>query len=113
MTGHSKHREWLEGMSREFVDKGLLIEAGWMSFRAAAISMNAPDDQLREMRLAFFAGAQHLFGSMMTILDPDAEPTEDDLKRMENINTELNNFLAVTVQEMRDKREGQSDGLKN
>jgi hypothetical protein len=106
-------KQLLEDLSRELVDQGLLIEAGWVAFRASVISPDAPDDQLREMRLAFFAGAQHLFGSMMTILDPDAEPTEDDLKRMENINTELNNFLHVMVQEMREKREGQSDGLKN
>jgi hypothetical protein len=106
-------KQLLEDLSRELVDKGLLIEAGWVAFRASVISESAPEGQLREMRLAFFAGAQHLFGSVMTILDQDAEPTEDDLKRMESINTELNNFLAVMVQEMREKREGQSDGLKN
>jgi hypothetical protein len=105
MTGHSKHREWLEGMSRELTDKGLLIEAGWMSFRAAAISTDAPEDQLREMRLAFFAGAQHLFGSIMTILDPGSEPTEADLKRIDNINNELNQFLAVMVEQMRAERQ--------
>jgi hypothetical protein len=101
----TSHREWLESMSRELVDKGLLIEAGWMSFRASVISTDAPEDQLREMRLSFFAGAQHLFGSIMTVLDPDSEPTEADLKRMENINNELNHFLAVMVEQMRVERD--------
>jgi hypothetical protein len=99
MTEKSKHRELLEGLSRELVDKGLLIEAGWVSFRASAISADAPEVQLREMRLAFFAGSQHLFGSIMTVLDPGSEPTEADLKRMENISTELNNFLAAMIKE--------------
>jgi hypothetical protein len=97
----SKHREWLEGMSRELVDKGLLIEAGWVSLRASVIPPDAPEDQLREMRMAFFAGAQHLFGSIMTVLDPESEPTEADLKRMDNINNELNDFLAEIVKQTR------------
>jgi hypothetical protein len=103
-----KHRELLEDLSRELVDKGQLIEAGWVSLRASVISPDAPDDQLREMRMAFFAGAQHLFGSIMTILDPGAEPTEADIKRMDDINNELNQFLAVMVEQMRAERDARA-----
>jgi hypothetical protein len=105
MTDKLKHRELLEDLSRELIDKGLLVESGWISFRAAAISTNAPEVQLREMRLAFFAGAQHLLGSIMTVLDSGSEPTAADLKRMENINNELNQFLAVMVEQMRVERD--------
>jgi hypothetical protein len=106
MTDNPKQRELLEGLSRELTDKGQLIEAGWVALRASAVPLDASEDQLREMRMAFFAGAQHLFGSIMTILDPEAEPTEADLKRMESINDELNKFLAEMLQQTRSERWG-------
>jgi hypothetical protein len=45
--------------------------------------------------MAFFGGAQHLFGSINTMLDdgPDTEPTEQDLRRMTLIAHELNTFI--------------------
>lgn len=86
-------RAYLERLSRELTDKGKLIEAGWVSLRLAAIPPNAPAVQLQEKRNAFFAGAQHLFSSLMTILDPDGEPTADDLKRMDLIDNELREFI--------------------
>ena len=44
------------------------------------------------MRYAFMAGSQHLFASIMSILDPGDEPTEKDLKRMDLIAAELEVF---------------------
>jgi len=86
--------DWLRKVERDLVDQGKLIEAGWVGMRIAAISPEAGKLQLAEMRLAFFAGAQHLFSSIITILDEDAEPTDEDLRRMDCINTELATFLA-------------------
>ena len=87
-------RSHLERLSRELTDQGKLIEAGWVGLRLAAIPSDAGRTQLEEMRQAFFAGAQHLFSSIMTILDPDAEPTEKDLERMDLIDKELRAFIA-------------------
>ena len=75
-------------------DEGKIIELGWLSLRAQVIPKDAPQTQLDEMRQAFFAGAQHLFGSIMTMLDPDSEPTERDLRRMGSIDRELQSFIA-------------------
>lgn len=86
-------RAHLERLSKELTDKGKLIEAGWVGMRLAAIPLDAPSVQLDEMRNAFFAGAQHLFSSIMTILEPDAEPTDADLSRMDLIDKELRNFI--------------------
>jgi hypothetical protein len=44
------------------------------------------------MRLAFMAGAQHLFFSIMIFLEPDEEPTDDDILHMELIHKELEAF---------------------
>lgn len=86
-------RAHLERLSRELTDEGKLIEAGWVGLRLAAVPLDAPAIQLDEMRNAFFAGAQHLYSSIMTILDPGAEPTDNDLRRMELIHNELQGFI--------------------
>lgn len=87
-------KSYLERLSREFTDQGKLIEAGWIGLRLAAIPMDASAVQLDEMRSAFFAGAQHLFASIMTILDPGEEPTDADLRRIDLIDAELKTFIA-------------------
>lgn len=87
-------RQHLERLCRDLTEKGLLIEAGWVSLRLAAIPLDAPSQQLDEMRTAFFAGAQHLFSSIMVGLDPGEEPTEADLGRIKKIDDELQDFIA-------------------
>lgn len=87
-------RAHLERFSRELTDNGKLIEAGWVGLRLACDLHDAPALQLQEMRQAFFAGAQHLFSSIMTILEPGAEPTDKDLKRIDLIDRELRAFIA-------------------
>jgi hypothetical protein len=86
-------RNHLERLSKELTDKGKLIEAGWVGMRLACDLADAPPDQLHEMRMAFFAGAQHLFSSIMTILEPGEDPTEADLGRMDQIDKELRAFI--------------------
>jgi hypothetical protein len=86
-------RVFLERLSRTLADQGKLIEAGFVGMRLACDLQDAPADQLREMRMAFFGGAQHLFSSIMTILEPGAEPTDKDLARMALIQTELQEFI--------------------
>jgi hypothetical protein len=85
--------EVLDELARQLIDKGLLIEAGFAALRAQAIPEDAPAVQIEEMRTAFFAGAQHLFASIMGVLDPDAEPTEKDMERMGKIDAELRAFI--------------------
>jgi hypothetical protein len=84
--------EDLTKLSRELTDKGKLIEAGWIGLRIAAIDRTASSVQLDEMRMAFFAGAQHLFASIMTIMEPGTQETENDLKRLDLIHYELEEF---------------------
>lgn len=86
-------RAFLQRLERELVDSGKLIEAGFVGLRLAAIPLDASAVQIEEMRNAFFAGAQHLFSSIMTIMEPDAEPTDKDLERMDLIDRELKKFI--------------------
>jgi hypothetical protein len=86
-------RRFLERLSRELADEGKLIEAGWVALRVQAIPLDAPAVQLQEMRMAFMAGAQHLFASIMTILEPGETETEADLTRLDHlISKELEAF---------------------
>jgi hypothetical protein len=85
----------LKRLERELADKGRLIEAGWVGLRLAWVPLDAPAHQLDDLRAAFFSGAQHLFTSIMSVLDPGEEPTEKDLDRMSLIQRELDQFIQV------------------
>lgn len=87
--------EAVDHLSKDWIDKGKIIEAGFAALRLAVIPADAPDVQVAEMRKAFFAGAQHLFASIVTVLDDGSEPTADDLRRMDLIEKELNEFAAT------------------
>ncbi len=82
------------GLEKALMDQGLIIEGGWMSFKLMTIPATAGPGQLEAMRNAFFAGAQHLFGSIMCGLDEGVEETADDMRRMDNIQKELDKFLV-------------------
>ena len=81
-------------LTKALADEGKLIEAGWVSLRHVTMPPDAPQEQLDDLRMAFFAGAQHLFGSIMNILDAGEEATDADQARMSAINDELNTFIA-------------------
>lgn len=85
-------RQYLEQLTKRLADEGKLIEAGWISMRIACVPLNAPTIQLDEMRSAFMAGAQHLFASMIGMLDPGVEETDADMRRMGLIQAELEAF---------------------
>jgi len=91
----------LESLTRELMNQGRIIEAGWVALRIAAVPPDAPQVQIQEMRKAFMAGAQHLFSSIMTCLDEDSEPTSGDLRRMDLIARELEIFGRELEREAR------------
>lgn len=81
-----------EKITRELLNKGKIIAAGWVLFRSYVLPQDAPPIQIKEMEKVFFAGAQHLWGSIMTGLDEDTEPTDQDMTRMDLIAAELDAF---------------------
>jgi hypothetical protein len=93
-------RAFLERLTKQLANEGKLVEAGWVALRLNCISDKAPAIQLQEMRLAYMAGAQHMFASLIGIMDEDRKPTADDMKRMELIANELKGYeqeLALWV----------------
>lgn len=91
------------GLAKHLTDRGLLIEAGFEALRHYAIPKDAPKVQVDEMRLAFMSGAQHVFGTIMNILDPGEEPTDADMNRMSMISSEIEAWEA-RIKEMADRK---------
>lgn len=80
-------------VTKKLTDEGKLIEAGFVGLKMMAFPADIPARQLDDFRNIFFAGAHHLFASILNILDPGAEITGDDLKRMSLIDNELKEFI--------------------
>lgn len=90
-----QQKQLADALLRELSDRGQIIEGGWRAFELLS-GMTDPkfsEIQRAEMRKAYFFGAQHLWASVMGILEPGEEPTELDLERMTKINAELEKFV--------------------
>jgi hypothetical protein len=100
-------RELVERVTKELADKGKLIEAGWVGYEKLVLPPTAPQIQIDECRTAFFAGAQHLFGSIVSMLDqsnPDKDPTTADLRKMDLIHAELQSFAATFMAKLKTRQ---------
>lgn len=94
---NAQQRAVHDAIAKQLTDDGKLIEAGWQMMRALVIPPHISDARVEEQRKAFFLGAQHLYASILGVLDADDEPTAADLQRMEHIHNELEAFrMEVT-----------------
>lgn len=69
-----------------------IMDAAWRSYAEQVLPFGASDVQRQESRRAFYAGAQSLFGGILTMLDPGEEPTDADLAKMDAVQAELSQF---------------------
>ena len=58
------------------------IDDRWQDFRAGCIDRNAPPLQVREMRIAFYAGFKAMLDANMEIALLDEEPAVDELEQL-------------------------------
>lgn len=72
--------------------KRQLMAEQWNSFAQAVLPRDASATQRREMRRAFYAGAQGILFGVIAALAPDSEPTAEDLAMMDNLQRELSDF---------------------
>jgi len=101
---NNKRRELIEAITREIIDEGRIIEAGFAFYKIAVMNPNAGTDQIIETRRAFFAGAQHLFACIMSVLEPGSEPTDNDMHRITQIHEELNRFIVELKSKYREEK---------
>lgn len=83
-----------DAIAKGLIDKGLLIEAGFSELIRIAYPQGVGAEQRKQLRAAFFGGAQHLLGSIQGVLEPGSEPTDNDMRRMDLIAHELDGFIA-------------------
>lgn len=82
----------IEQLTRMLADKGKLVAVGWLSLSAKVIDRSTPTRTAQKLHDAYFAGAQHVFASMMMMLEAGEEATEKDLDRMAALNKELQDW---------------------
>lgn len=87
--------ELLDEFTKGLIARGKLVEAGWHGLSLILVDEFSSPEHRADMRLAFFAGAHHMFTAVMQALDDDDEPTEADLIRMDMIDKELREFETV------------------
>lgn len=93
-------RDLHDRIAREWADKGLLVRGGFEVMRATALPADAPEAAVTSMRFAYMAGAQHLFSTIMSIMDPGSEPTDEDMRRMSLIHDELEQWVREQLELM-------------
>jgi hypothetical protein len=88
-------QEKIEGLTKELISKGHLIKAGWVGYVVAVYGKDglSNENQHDQLMQAFYAGAQHLFASIMNVLDPGDEITNEDLENIAMIHNELEQFI--------------------
>lgn len=68
------------------------LAAAWTGFEQTVFSPEIGPVQRREMRRAFYCGAQELFATILRMLEPGEDATEADLTKMDDLNNELERF---------------------
>lgn len=64
----------------------------WDDFARQVLPKNCSFTQRQEMRRAFYAGAQGILYKILGLFTEGNEPSETDLKIMDNLEKELNKF---------------------
>lgn len=71
------------------------IEIAWLAFKEVVIPADAPDEQISDMKKAFYAGALSLFNTLVYNVDQASdEPTDKDMQMAQDIDDELEEFFA-------------------
>jgi len=89
-------RKLAEAITGRAVDEGQIIALGFAAYISNIYPnwRTMPVDQRDQLRATFYAGAQHVWGSVFSFLDPGEEPTERDMRLMDLINHELEAFIV-------------------
>lgn len=86
-----KVRRLAEAVTRGLADEGTVVEAGFTAF-VAQFKVPPPPGARAAMRFAFYSAAQHVFSSIMVMMDGSLEPTDRDLARMDGVYREVEAF---------------------
>lgn len=69
-----------------------LMAEQWAQFNERVMPLDAPANQKRAMKIAFYGGAQAIMFRIIAAFSPEGEPTDDDLQVMNDLERELSDF---------------------
>ncbi len=72
-----------------------LMAEQWNEFSRTVLPKDAGAVQRKEMRRAFYAGAQCILFRLIASFAPESEPTDADLKIMQDLDQELQDFAKA------------------
>lgn len=104
MATHKTVANAVDHVVKKMADEGRLVEAGFLAYmitrwgRGESVE-KMPQAQLDELRYAYMSGAQHLFSSIINMLDEGTEETEADLKKMDLIHKELERWTREAARD--------------
>lgn len=84
--------EQVTEISKQLMTQGKLVASGFLGLW---LCIGRPDNQAyrEDIRTAFFAGAYHVFQSIMATMDEGEEVTAGDKDRLSMLNKELEEFV--------------------
>jgi len=95
MSTQSERQRYAEALARDWADKGKLVEGGWRAMRQLLLPNMlhlTKEDFEATARKIFFLGADHVFASIIGMMEPGREETDADMRRMTNLQEELAAF---------------------
>jgi hypothetical protein len=81
-------------LTHSLADSGLLVEGGFAAYTMIH-KIDPSDPRMPSLRDAYMAGAEHLWSSVMMILDPGEEPTQKNLDKMTLIHNEIDRWRKM------------------
>ena len=82
-------------MAASTIVKRMLMAEQWDQFARTVLPANCSVVQKREMRRAFYSGAQSILFRVIASFAPESEPTEEDIQIMEDLSGELQDFAEL------------------
>ena len=73
----------------------MLMAEQWDQFARAVLPQGCSPLQRQEMRRAFYAGGTGVLSCVIGCLEPGSEPTDGDLRMMDGLVAELQDFTVL------------------
>lgn len=86
-------------LTNRMADQGQIVAGGFAAYRETMI-LGASPETVAAHRLVWIAASDHLYSSMMLILNSESEPRDQEMRRMDILHAEivaLRNEMELTV----------------
>ena len=89
--------EHAKNLVRKLIDDAKLIKAGFAIFAATQLRPDAPAERVDELRVAFMAGAVHIWLGVAGIVEQSESIDKTERSRIDLIRRELTEWLKFAM----------------